>query len=69
MATIIYFTASRGDQALTLNVHESPGDVYGKLIANSSNPSVFKHTGGGEVYVQPANIAFWREAGGGAASF
>jgi hypothetical protein len=70
MPTVVTFTGSSGDSSLSVTVAESAEQVRDAMLAEHGNPFRLESARSGTaVYVNPANVAFWREREQGRASF
>jgi hypothetical protein len=65
MATRIVFAAGSGDESLWVVVEEDPNAVFGAWTGSAGLPFALTLTGGGgKVWINPPNVAYWHEYAG-----
>ncbi len=71
MATRIIFAAGRGEHALSISVEEDGDSIFESWNAAGGKPFVLTETlNSGKVWINPATVAYWEEAGeAGSVSF
>jgi hypothetical protein len=69
MPSIIFFPALDGSTAMNLNVKQEVSEVHDAFISAEGLPFRLTTDDDREVWINPANVAFWMESSGRAPQF
>ena len=65
LATRVVFNAQdTGGEPLAIRVVQGPNEVFTAWTRAGDRPFALEREGGGGVYINPATVAYWEEAGG-----
>lgn len=64
MASVVVLVSGNGSGDMSLRVSEDVQQVFEAYTEASGRPfALTEENGGGRLYVNPTNVAYWREAG------